>query len=131
MDYENIDIAICIHRIMPDASYTMDGDLYSDIIWEDSRPIPTESNLRDINIIIKNEMPSKILRFLRNLVLKNCDMYGLTDYPHSSNEIKTAWLTYRQKLRDLPSIQTPLLNENDELINIIWPTDPNGNSLPP
>ena len=79
----------------------------------------------------ENEMPSKIIRFLRDLLLKNCDVYSLTDYPHASNEIKTAWLTYRQKLRDLPSIQTPLLNENGELINIIWPTDPNGNSLPP
>ena len=87
--------------------------------------------LKDIKIIIKNERQSIILRFLRDLLLKNCEIYSLTDYPHSSNEIKTAWLTYRQKLRDLPSIQTPLLNENDELINIIWPTDPNGISSPP
>ena len=50
MDDGNKDIEICINRIIPQASFTMHGELYSDIIWEDSRPMPTESELRDITI---------------------------------------------------------------------------------
>lgn len=43
---------------------------------------------------------------------------------HPSDEVKQAWITYRQALRDLPSNSTPLLNKDDQLTNITWPTPP-------
>jgi len=59
------------------------------------------------------------------------DKYALPDFPHQSEEIRQAWLDYRQSLRELPSTQNPTLNEYCELINITWPTDPNGRTGPP
>ena len=31
------------------------------------------------------------------------DKYALPDFPHQSEEIRQAWLDYRQSLRDLPA----------------------------
>ena len=70
-----------------------------------------------------------ILREYRDILLNLTDRYSLPDYPHSSDEIKQSWLTYRQSLRDITS-QTPDLDSNGNLIGITWPTDPNGESGP-
>ena len=51
-------------------------------------------------------------------------MYAIPDFGHPSEEVKQAWLTYRQELRDLPTTATPQLDENGELTNITWPTPP-------
>ena len=64
------------------------------------------------------------LREERNLLLDNTDKYVVIDYPHPSEEVKQAWLTYRQELRDLPATATPQLDENENLTNVTWPTPP-------
>lgn len=38
---------------------------------------------------------------IRNELLRESDRYMLSDYPHASEEVKQAWITYRQELRDL------------------------------
>jgi hypothetical protein len=49
-----------------------------------------------------------------------------------SDDIKQQWQTYRQALRDIPSSYT--ITANDDIIpiadtsNVVWPTDPNGNT---
>ena len=48
----------------------------------------------------------------------------MPDYIHPSEEVKQAWITYRQALRDLPSTSTPQLDTNDKLTNVTWPTPP-------
>ena len=68
------------------------------------------------------------LRYYRNILLDITDKYSLPDYPHSSDTVKQSWLTYRQSLRDLTSTQTPSFDSNRDLINVTWPTDPNGES---
>ena len=72
----------------------------------------------------------QILRYHRDNLLKYTDKYSLPDYPHSSETVKQLWLTYRQNLRNLPSTQTPSVDDNGDLTNVIWPIDPNGNSGP-
>ena len=66
----------------------------------------------------------KILRRDRDFLLKNTDMYGLSDFKFKSEESKQAWLEYRQALRDITTTAQPELNEFDEVINVTWPTPP-------
>ena len=72
---------------------------------------------------INNLQPLKILRE-ENLLLDKTDKYVVIDYPHPSEEVKQAWIIYRQELRDLPATSTPQLDENGNLTNVIWPTPP-------
>ncbi len=70
------------------------------------------------------EAPMKILREERDNKLLETDKYSINDWPHASEEVKQAWMTYRQALRDLPANSTPRFDENGELINVTWPTPP-------
>lgn len=72
-----------------------------------------------------SELAFEKLRDERNILLENSDKYVLSDYPHPSDSVKQAWLTYRQELRNLPETQNPSFNSDGELINITWPTKPN------
>ena len=59
------------------------------------------------------------LRAKRNSLLIETDVWALTDRTMSQ-----AQKDYRQELRDLPSIASPELNENEQIINVTWPTKP-------
>ena len=63
-------------------------------------------------------VPIQQLRETRNRLLDQSDKYSSNDYPHKTDEIKQAWLDYRQALRDLPSVTEDPENPN-------WPTPPN------
>ena len=92
--------------------------------WNDTREeAPTQEQI--INEILKltKLLPMKILRRERDILLKQSDVYGLQDFPEG--ETKQAWKTYRQALRDLPQNQTPTLDDNNELMNVTFPTPPN------
>ena len=71
------------------------------------------------------EAPINQLRQMRNKKLRNTDQYTLPDYPHDSDEIRQAWLNYRQQLRDLPD-NSPYaqINEMGELTGVVWPAKP-------
>ena len=68
--------------------------------------------------------PLAKLREERDQRLAKCDYIFVTDYPHASSEVKAAWATYRQALRDLPTTVTPTLNRRGELGGFEWPTQP-------
>ncbi|KRD06550.1 hypothetical protein ASE21_19260 [Flavobacterium sp. Root901] len=55
------------------------------------------------------------LRTTRNTLLTDSDWTQLEDSP-LSEEKKTEWKNYRQKLRDLTNL--------DDLTSIFWPTQP-------
>ena len=66
------------------------------------------------DVIAKNAaMKGQNMRGIRNELLAQCDWTQLVDSPVD----KTAWATYRQSLRDLPT-QTGFPD------NITWPTKP-------
>ncbi len=123
MNSSEISIAECILRIVPDASFYMVGEDYNTIDWSDSREKPTLQEIENIRTVIINELPLKILRSERNLLLEESDKYSLPDFPHSSEEVRQEWLNYRQNLRNITT-QTPSLDENGFLIGITWPTKP-------
>ena len=66
-----------------------------------------------------------ILRNERNIRLTDSDLFGLADYPFSSDVVKQEWFTYRQALRDITTTYpTPVTDDDDNLIGIVWPTKP-------
>ena len=98
--------------------------IYDNILWIDEENKPDKSVILSKIEEINNLQPLKILREERNLLLDKTDKYVVIDYPHPSEEVKQAWLTYRQELRDLPATATPQLDENGNLTNVTWPTPP-------
>ena len=68
----------------------------------------------------------KKLRKIRDSKLRNTDQYVLPDFPLESDDIKQAWLTYRQALRDLPanSPNVSLDSDTNELTGVEWPVPP-------
>tara|TARA_B100000768_G_scaffold43983_1_gene42769 strand:- start:74 stop:448 length:375 start_codon:yes stop_codon:yes gene_type:complete len=64
-----------------------------------------------------DDIPMQKLRETRNGLLDQSDKYSSNDYPHKTDEIKQAWLDYRQALRDLPST-------TEDPTNPVWPSIP-------
>ena len=66
-----------------------------------------------------------ILRSERYTRLTDSDLFGLADYPFSSDVVKQEWFTYRQALRDITkTYPNPVTDDDDNLIGIDWPTKP-------
>lgn len=100
---------------------------YDNLIW--SHPDidkPSETELQKNVDQLNADEPYKQLREIRNQMLKRTDIYGLADYPFKDDNHKTAWLTYRQQLRDLPSMSSPTLDSNHSLDpnSVKWPQEP-------
>ena len=121
-----MDYFSCINKIVPNAKMKIIDNDYNTIVWSEtntqSKPTLVECEAAWQEII--NEEPMKKLRKERNKKLLETDKYSINDWPHPSEEVKQAWLTYRQELRDLPATATPQLDENDNLTNVNWPTPP-------
>ena len=67
--------------------------------------------------------PLRELRQERNRRLTSTDFLMTEDYPFPSPEIRQAWKTYRQALRNLPVTSPPTYDENGLLV-VTWPTPP-------
>ena len=77
------------------------GETYESLIWNyKTTEKPTEEELN----IKWAELKKEQMREKRNELLKECDFKFVSDYPHSSDEKKQEWLSYRQSLRDFPSV---------------------------
>ena len=75
------------------------GETYDSLIWKDKTEKPTEEELNMKWAELKKEQ----MREKRNELLKECDFRFVTDFPQSE-EKKQEWQTYRQALRDFPSV---------------------------
>jgi len=69
------------------------------------------------------EFTYEILRRERNNKLKQTDFLTVSDFPYPSEDIRSAWLAYRQKLRNITATETPSLDEKYQLV-VTWPTPP-------
>jgi hypothetical protein len=95
----------------------------------------TNGNLTNVNKPPKEEFEKKFeffktttqplnyLRNLRNRKIANTDYLMVPDFPFPSEEIRTSWIEYRQKLRDITATQKATINEECKLI-VTWPTPP-------
>jgi len=115
-------IAEAIATLKPKATWTLNGNDYSGLTWLDkTQTKPSEDELNTKLSELKTAEPLRLLRIERNKRLAECDWMANSDVTMSS-----AWKTYRQSLRDLPSSTTPKLDLLDNLdsTSVTWPTKP-------
>ena len=120
-------ISSALLELKPNAEWTLRGDTYDGLEWLDKNQTkPTEEEVNEkISELEKNE-PHRLLREERNKRLAECD-WVVTKYAEYGYNIPKEWRTYRQALRDLPSISyQPEINEfgNLKMDSVAWPTPP-------
>ena len=113
-----------IRAIYPDAQFTtVDGVITE---WKGPGVVPSDEELNAKLIELKANEPFKLLREERNRRLAECDWIVTKNAEYGYN-ISKEWRTYRQALRDLPSITyEPKLDGRGQLImdSVAWPTPP-------
>ena len=113
-----------IRAIHPDAQFTtVDGVITE---WKGPGVVPSDEELNAKLIELKANEPFKLLREERNRRLAECDWIVTKNAEYGYN-IPKEWRTYRQALRDLPSISyRPELDEfgNLKMDSVAWPTPP-------
>jgi hypothetical protein len=73
------------------------------------------------NIVVKDR--KKVLSN-RDIRLQKTDYLMTMDFPFPSEEIRQAWVRYRQQLRDLPVTGISVDPENQYRLLVTWPTPP-------
>ena len=117
-------ISTALSELMPTSPFGITDDDYSTIQWMDSgNSLPSIDVINAKIVELDTAEPMRLLRIERTNRLVKCDWTQGADVP---NSIKTAWQTYRQQLRDLPTSSSPKLDEFYELdlSSVTWPTEP-------
>ena len=119
-----INTSTAIFALHPTAKFTMNAEDYNQLVWY-SNDI-TKPTLSEINAKIKEleaAEPMRLLRKERDRLLIKTDWTQGDDVPIG---IKTNYTTYRQKLRDLPSTSTPIIDTSSPtgISSVTWPTKP-------
>jgi len=111
-----------LQALKPKALWTLRGEDYSGLEWQDSNQTkPTET---EVNSKISSLDSAEAMRLLR---VERDTRIAKTDWRASSDvTLADAWKTYRQALRDLPASATPKLDSFYELdlTSVNWPTEP-------
>lgn len=109
-------------ELAPGAQWTLNGDEYSDLVWN-SEDItkPTEAAITAKIAELSDAQPMEDLRRERNRLIAKSDWMANSDVTMSDE-----WRTYRQALRDLPSTATPVLDNTSKpgISGVTWPTKP-------
>lgn len=111
--------------LYPDHTWGVAKDSYEGIVWgnmpEEDRPSEeiVEAKRQELNVI----EAWRQFREQRNTKLRATDPLVLPDYPHPSEETRTAWLDYRKKLRDSTVTANPEVDNSNNL-TAEWPTPP-------
>ena len=91
-------------------------------ILPDGKTLPSQEEIDAKRKELRAAEPMRLLRQERDRRIAQTDWRATVDYPGTD---QTAWLTYRQALRDLPATTAkPQLDENGQLTNVTWPTKP-------
>ena len=122
-----ITIVEALIALKPKAQFILRGDTYAGLEWLDkTQTKPTEEELNNKITELNAQEPFRLLREERNRRLTECD-WIVTKYAEYGYNIPKEWRTYRQALRDLPSISyRPELDEFGDLKmdSVAWPTPP-------
>ena len=113
-----------LKELKPEAIWTLNGNNYSDLIWQDSsKTKPTEAEINAKISELDAAEAMRLLRKERNSLLNKTDWTQNDDVP---TETQTKWQTYRQQLRDLPATASPTLDSDYNLnfSSVNWPTEP-------
>tara|TARA_Y100001938_G_C8078612_1_gene427698 strand:+ start:1752 stop:2120 length:369 start_codon:yes stop_codon:yes gene_type:complete len=112
---------LAIHALAPNADWTY-GGTYAELNWinGNGNDKPTETAINTKAAELEAAEPMKRLREERNKRLAESDWTQSRDLTLSND---SAWATYRQALRDLPSTASPEL-DGLSIKNVTWPTSP-------
>ena len=120
-------LADAIRALRPNSGYILRGDTYSGLEWDsnNTQTKPTEDEVNVKLVELEKEEPFKLLREERNRRLSECD-WVVTKYAEYGYNIPKEWRTYRQALRDLPSISYRPEMDGDvlKMDSVAWPTPP-------
>ena len=111
-----------LQSLKPGAIWTLRGNEYSGLEWQDSSQTkPTETEVTNKITALDAAEPMRLLRIERNKKIAETDWRASSDLT-----LADAWKTYRQALRDLPASASPSLdsNYNLDLTSVTWPTEP-------
>ena len=98
---------------------------YENIVWDTkiyTGTIPTKTEVETKAQTLLDGEAMKRLREHRDNLLKETD-WVVTKASETGVAETTAWKTYRQQLRDLPSSATPEI-DGMFIKNVTWPTKP-------
>ena len=114
-----------ILSLVPNARFSIENNDYDTINWSDSRDKPTREEVEAEVTRLSGLEPMRLLRIERDKRLTACD-WVVTMHKELGTSIPTAWSTYRQALRDLPSTASPTLDpmQKSGINNVSWPTEP-------
>ena len=111
-----------LQSLKPGAIWTLRGNEYSGLEWQDSSQTkPTETEVTNKITALDAAEPMRLLRVERDKRIAKTDWRASSDLT-----LADAWKTYRQQLRDLPASATPKLDSFYELdlTSVNWPSQP-------
>jgi len=120
-----MNISKVLEKYYIEYSWTLKGNSYSGLIWQDNRPQPTEAEIQAKIAELEAAEPLRLLRIERDRLLQQTDweIQRNTERNIDSTEL----ITYRNALRDLPqdisanNVPSPTLSETGELLFDHWP----------
>jgi hypothetical protein len=98
-------------------------DTYESITYPEGHKKPSKEVFDAKFQELLDAQPLNELRVRRNQLLKQTDFLTVSDFPYPSEDIRSAWIAYRQKLRNITATETPSLDEKYQLV-VTWPTPP-------
>ena len=109
--------------VKPDATVS---EQYNAVIWQDeSQTKPTEDEVTVKVTALNNEEPARLVRIKRDKLLTESDWTQTRDNVRLND---SAWINYRQELRDITKSASfsPKLNDNGTLdeSSVTWPLKP-------
>ena len=121
------DISHALLELTPGAVWVLRGSEYSGLEWivGNGHDKPTEEALTAKIAELDGAEAMRLLRVERDKRLAKDD-WKVVKAKETGSNLTTAFKTYRQALRDLPSTATPTLdsNYNLDLTSVTWPTEP-------
>ena len=119
-------IASALSKLKPNAEWALRGDTYADLEWLDkTQTKPTEDEVTAKIAELESAEPARLVRIKRDKLLLESDWTQTRDKERLND---SAWVTYRQELRDITKSAsfTPKLNDDGTLdeSSVTWPLKP-------
>jgi hypothetical protein len=113
--------------LRPGAQFVVRGTSYDGIewneppVWEGGQKKPTREEVESKIEELKAAEPMRLLRIERDRLISETDWWVLPDRTPTPEQ-----LSYRQELRDLPDIASPILDFTNRLgiSGVDWPVKP-------
>jgi len=109
------DVAKAIHKINPNAGFSIKDNDVDQIVWADGTTPISKSDIEAQLSSVELDIALNHVRYKRNKLIAETDYLALSDQTLSSD-----MTTYRQNLRDI----TNGLDTVEKCNNVTWPTKP-------